>query len=243
MSHKALSWAWSIQGLPSTQKFLLVALADFADEMHSCYPGQEKLAGMVGVQRQAVSKNLGELEAAGFISRSRRSRSDGSRSSDRFVLSVGFEGQRTESVRTPDGGSMSAKQGGMNNQRTTSKNPPIVPQVSSELALAGEGDRFDEFWSVYPLKKDKGTARRAFARALKKVSADVLVDAASAYRDDPNRDPGFTKYPASWLNAEAWENGALPPRGGRPGVVEAGRQADAVLRARAAEQAAIEGDA
>ncbi len=71
---------------------------------------------------------------------------------------------------------------------------------------------FDEFWDSYPLKKDKGAARRAFKTATKKTDLETLLDAARAYRDDPNRENPFTKYPASWLNAEAWLNGPLRPR-------------------------------
>jgi hypothetical protein len=31
-----------------------------------------------------------------------------------------------------------------------------------------------------------------------------------AYRNDPARNPDFTKYPATWLNADSWENAANP---------------------------------
>ena len=31
-----------------------------------------------------------------------------------------------------------------------------------------------------------------------------------AYRNDPQRNPEFTKYPASWLNADSWENAIAP---------------------------------
>ena len=34
---------------------------------------------------------------------------------------------------------------------------------------------------------------------------------AIAYSNDPTRNPDFTKYPASWLNADSWENAATLP--------------------------------
>ncbi|PRI10942.1 hypothetical protein B4915_08645 [Leucobacter massiliensis] len=58
----------------------------------------------------------------------------------------------------------------------------------------------------------------------------MLAAAAIAYRDDPNRVQAFTKYPASWLNAEAWENGPLPQRSGAGGGTAVERMAE---RARA----------
>ena len=69
---------------------------------------------------------------------------------------------------------------------------------------------FDQFWDIYPKKADKALARRSFVKALKKTTLDVILDGAERYRDDPNRDPEFTKNPSTWLNAEAWENESLP---------------------------------
>lgn len=73
---------------------------------------------------------------------------------------------------------------------------------------------FDEFWTVYPEKKGKGDARKAFARALHRATAEQIIAGAARYRDDPNREDSFTKWPQGWLNADRWEDGPLPPRGG-----------------------------
>jgi hypothetical protein len=55
MPYTTVSWAWQAAGLTSTQKFLLVALADMADENHSCFPGQATLAEMTGTSRRSSS--------------------------------------------------------------------------------------------------------------------------------------------------------------------------------------------
>lgn len=89
MSNRAMAWAWGVDGLTTVQKLLLVALADFADEADSCYPGQERLAQLASTSRETVSRNLSRLEDLGLISRERRQRKDGFRTSDRFVLHVG----------------------------------------------------------------------------------------------------------------------------------------------------------
>jgi hypothetical protein len=70
---------------------------------------------------------------------------------------------------------------------------------------------FDEFWNAYPRKLDKAKAFRAFRSALKRASFEDILAGVIAYRSDPTRDPQFTKYPASWLNADAWENAATLP--------------------------------
>lgn len=65
---------------------------------------------------------------------------------------------------------------------------------------------FDEFWSTYPLRKAKQAALKAWAKAVKRTTPDVIIAAAARYRDDPQRKPDYTAHPASWLNAGRWED-------------------------------------
>lgn len=67
---------------------------------------------------------------------------------------------------------------------------------------------FERFWSIYPKKKSKGAARKAWIkinpdatlqdRIIKKVEEGVGSKEWS--------DKEFIPYPASWLNAEGWED-------------------------------------
>jgi hypothetical protein len=67
---------------------------------------------------------------------------------------------------------------------------------------------FIEFWNAYPRKLDKAAAFRAFKSALKRTKFEDILAGVVAYRNDPARNPDFTKYPATWLNSDAWENAA-----------------------------------
>ena len=78
------------------------------------------------------------------------------------------------------------------------------------LTEAQERELFNEFWKEYPRKLDKGAAFRAFRAALKIASFEEILAAAIAYRNDPNREAEYTKYPATWLNADSWENEISP---------------------------------
>lgn len=89
MSNRALSWAFSTH-LATTPKFILVALADLADEADSCFPKQARIARVVGATERTVRRALADLEEEGYISRSRRYRDGGYRTSDRYVLRVGW---------------------------------------------------------------------------------------------------------------------------------------------------------
>jgi hypothetical protein len=72
---------------------------------------------------------------------------------------------------------------------------------------------FNEFWNAYPRKLDKAKAFRAFKSALNRAKFEDILAGVIAYRNDPKRNPDFTKYPASWLNADSWENAASTPEG------------------------------
>jgi hypothetical protein len=73
--------------------------------------------------------------------------------------------------------------------------------------------QFEEFWNHYPKKVDKGAGLRAFRRAIKDLDPAVVIAGAKAYAEDPNLpEKQFIKNPATWLNAEAWNNGPLPKR-------------------------------
>jgi len=63
---RLLTWAFE-QDLPCTEKFLLVALADMADENGKCWPSQASLAKRCGMSRETVNRQIGALLAAGLL--------------------------------------------------------------------------------------------------------------------------------------------------------------------------------
>jgi hypothetical protein len=83
-------------------------------------------------------------------------------------------------------------------------------QVTKNKQENKPDDLFIEFWNAYPRKLDKAAAFRAFKSALKRTKFEDILAGVIAYRNDPARNPDFTKYPATWLNSDAWENAASP---------------------------------
>lgn len=68
---------------------------------------------------------------------------------------------------------------------------------------------FDAFWVVYPRKVGKQDARRAYAKAVRKVAPDKLLAALRvhvAYWQRVGRSPETTPHPATWLNKERWDD-------------------------------------
>lgn len=65
---------------------------------------------------------------------------------------------------------------------------------------------FEDFWAVYPLKKSKADAIKAWPKAIKKASPESIIAAAISFRDDPTRDPRYTAHAPKWLNGERWND-------------------------------------
>lgn len=95
------------------------------------------------------------------------------------------------------------------------------PPARRDAAVPAVDDGFEAFWSEYPRKVDKASARKAYDRALKagKATAGELEAGAAQYAiERSGQDPKFTKHPATWINGECWRNEPEPPSGTVPRV-------------------------
>src|SRR6218665_1356747 len=92
MSNRAMNWAFEVSGLTSGAAFVLLALADHADEANSCFPSVASLARRTRQSERTVARHLDWLEQAGLIVREARyvpGPRGPVRSASRFVLRVG----------------------------------------------------------------------------------------------------------------------------------------------------------
>lgn len=67
MSVSAMAWAFGVQGVTSTQKLVLLALADHANEHGECWPGLTKLGAKCCLTRRSAYRTLGELRDLGLV--------------------------------------------------------------------------------------------------------------------------------------------------------------------------------
>jgi len=86
MSIGLIDWALKQAVYPSAAKFVLVALANYADENDYCYPSQSRLALDTGQSERSVRAHIAQLEADGWIKRDQRRRPNGSFTSDAFTI-------------------------------------------------------------------------------------------------------------------------------------------------------------
>jgi biotin operon repressor len=157
---------------------------------------QESLGRDNGVGRDAIRTLINELLEAGYLMRSE----------ERERGEKGYLGGYTYTTQDPT------------QDNPTQDNPLLKKTITKNNNLKNNeriysDSEFDSFWSYYPKKVDKGAALRAFNRAVKKQDPDSVIAGAKAYAEDPNLpEKQFIKNPATWLNAEAWNNGPLPKR-------------------------------
>lgn len=67
LSIAALNWAFEVQDLSSSRKFVLVALADYASECGTCWPSTDTLCRKTCLDRKTVVAALDSLLEAGLI--------------------------------------------------------------------------------------------------------------------------------------------------------------------------------
>lgn len=88
MSWAATNWARTQRTGTTNTKMILLLLADLADENHSCFPGQARLAADAEMHVNSVARHVTKLEALGLVRREARQDGRGHRTSDRYFLAV-----------------------------------------------------------------------------------------------------------------------------------------------------------
>lgn len=86
MSWEALAWAKDLDISHPVAKFILVLLANKADEDFSCYPSIRTLMAESGAGRSTVLRALSYLETRGFMTRRPQFHDSGARRSTRYYL-------------------------------------------------------------------------------------------------------------------------------------------------------------
>lgn len=100
MSVKAMAWAWQTS-LKGTQKLVLLALSDHADDAGRCWPGLNGLAAKCGLSRSSIIEHIENLVTLGLIIKQKRHDANGYRRSNIYSLNIGQspEIQRRNNLR------------------------------------------------------------------------------------------------------------------------------------------------
>ena len=160
----------------------------------------ETLADETGLTRDQVKRALRVLLNAGWIE------------GRAFMHEGAYDRTQSYSITAPDdrADSPDERAGSPDEDRADS---PDVPSTKTFKTLEGPKTAeqidaaFGIFYDVFPRHVGRAQARKAFATALQKTTAQTLVDGARLYGDYVRREQREAKYilhPATWLNGEHW---------------------------------------
>jgi len=228
MSNRAITWAYGRHSIKAGPKFVLVTLADMADQEHSCYPGIDMLATLTGFGTTAIRTHLDFLINSGLITEERRHKRNGARTSNRYYLqidvapkSAGTPGDvatdsddvATESGRRSDGIRGAYKdEPSVNPKGEPSDGGQTLVLIDAPAVEANIDADFEEFWTVWPRKVARKPAADVYRRLRKSVPAEVILAGARRYAAETvGRDAEHIAHAKSWLNAERWTDEAARP--------------------------------
>lgn len=164
-----------------------------------------QLAGLIGIPSDQTLELLAELQDAGVFSRdedgaviSRRMQRDKAKAeTDKANGKRGGNPNLTEGVNPPVNGEDKAQKPDTRYQKETPDGVSRKREIEREF--------HEEFWPLYPLKRDKGHALKAFISARKRVDlASIMAGARRYAAEREGQESKYTKHAQGWLNGDGW---------------------------------------
>jgi hypothetical protein len=206
MSIEIMNAVWRHSKADGRARLVLLAIADHQGEI-GAWPSLATLAKMVNASERSVQRdidylqNIGELEVHYQQAPTRTHY----KSNLYFVKLPGVTELPTGVTNTDRGVTNTAT--GVTAGGVQSLKEPLLEPLDNSLV----SEMFSDFWNEYPRKSDKRAATKAFKSALNRAKFEDILAGVIRYANDPNLpEQRYIKHPATWLNADAWENGPLP---------------------------------
>lgn len=205
MSIEVMNSVWRESKSDGRARLVLLAIADHQGEI-GAWPSIKRLAAMVNASERSVQRDIQYLQKIGeLIVEFQNAPTSGQYKSNRYWVNLPGVTESQSGVTNATPGVTDLASG------VTAGGVQTLIEPLLENIRAKDDDLFLEFWNAYPRKLDKTKAFRAFRSALKRAKFEDIMAGVIAYRNDPKRNPDYTKYPATWLNSDSWENAASSP--------------------------------
>jgi len=205
MSIEVMNAVWQHSKADGRARLVLLAIADHQGEM-GAWPSIQRLSKMVNASERSVQRDIQYLQKIGELQvEVQKAPTNGQYKANLYWVTLSGVTDSASGVTNEPSGVTNRASGVTAGGVLTLIEPLRKNNISSK-----DQEFFTEFWGAYPKKVDKAKAFRAFRSALTRAKFEDILAGVIAYRNDPKRNPDFTKYPASWLNADSWENAAQP---------------------------------
>jgi len=231
MSVDALTWAFNKVPLRSSQKAILLAMADRADMNGKCWPSYDDICHRSGANRKTVGLAIKQFEQMGIIEKNRRFSA-----STMYRLVIERDFRSTEITISTENGPISSTENGTtassteNGPISSTENGPSISTENGTLTVNEPSNEpsiirrcngkppklpFTSFYDHYGRKEKPKDAERAWKK-LKPEEQAAAVERINdprfkAWREErmnakPNSKWGYFPLPSSWLNAGQWED-------------------------------------
>ncbi len=101
-----------------------------------------------------------------------------------------------------------------NNPITHIESPNGLSHSSAAIRARELESEFEEIWKMFPRKKSKADALKAFISARKSTELAVIEDGINRFRgESEGKEPRYIAHPASWLNGKRWLDEDAKPNG------------------------------
>lgn len=197
-------------------RLLMLALADNANAHGVCWPSVETLAAKCAVEPRTLQRNLRALEDAGWIVATQR---PGRSTWYQIVL----ERLTPDAGVTPDASVTPTPDVRVTPTPDADATPPLTPTSpepsgtpkrnrqgeptpARATLTAEQAAEFDQFWSLYPQRKGKQAAVRAWPKARRLADLETILEGVRRYLQDDRVARGYVKDPATWLNQGCWDD-------------------------------------
>ncbi len=189
MSIECLNAALKVEGLPTSSKFVLVVLSNYADENSCCYPSHSHIGKIVGIKdRKHIGKIIKQLEVLGYLKINKRYRDDGGSLSNLYQLSIERGADTPPPLQTPT---------------------PVVsaPHNTKEDTKDIINIEFEKFWKIYPRKISKHQAKLKYWVVTKTYDKDKLYDSLEkfvAHCEAEGTEQTYICHCSTWLNQKRY---------------------------------------
>jgi len=225
-----MALAFAQVDIPTAARFVLVALANRADEDGYCWPGLKDLERRTGLTDRAIQKALKLLVDRKRLTITRRFHDNGQQTSNLYRLSLpsslesNGESSWADTVNHVRGGTelhsplranhvrgegepRSPKSSSEQSSEQSIEHYPYSPPQRGVMSVVStSATDFHEFWKAYPQKTGKKAALRAWQKARDRPPISEILAAISRAKNSRQWRNGYIPNPSTWLHQGRWSD-------------------------------------
>lgn len=182
MSFDAMNWASKQDCQNSTNKLILLMLANYSDENDSSFPSYRHLASLCSCTERTAMRAIDSLIQMGLVKKEERYMKDGKQTSNRFILNRGDK---------------------IDTQGMTKSTPNTIRDIQRDYT-----EEFNQWWNLYP-RRD-GSKRKAFEIYKKIIDKEIsitdLYNVTNRFKQSmKGKEEKFIPHATTWLNQRRFE--------------------------------------